>query len=282
MKFNSKRVREIALVVLVALAATLANLPEEAFERLDIDRGLLLGSLALVVFIALFLYLKFQFFFLVVLLAVAANMPGEVAESLGISTLPLVIAMATMVGFSLINYVVDLLPTGLEKKPREQSAEGIKVLFYAIEKGNLIYAQKVLSQNFDPNLVAENGYTPLMYAAARGDSKMVELLLRNGADVNMVSNEGDTAIELALRIGSQECADILKKARADQLLREQAAQTGPPSATSAPPPRPCACRCKYPRSPASRATRSRNFSAASRFPCPRAMRFAEGSARVSS
>ena len=80
-------------------------------------------------------------------------------------------------------------------------------------------------QDFDPNLVAENGYTPLMYAAARGDSKMVELLLRNGADVNMVSNEGDTAIELALRIGSQECADILKKARADQLLREQAAQT---------------------------------------------------------
>ena len=50
-------------------------------------------------------------------------------------------------------------------------------------------------------------------------------MLRNGADVNMVSNEGDTAIELALRIGSQECADILKKARADQLLREQAAQT---------------------------------------------------------
>src|SRR5256884_5003050 len=123
MKLNSRRVREIALVVLVALAATLANLPEETLERFDIDRGLLLGSLALVVFIALFLYLKFQFFFLVVLLAVAANMPGEVAESLGISTLPLVIAMATMVGFSLINYVVDLLPTGLEKKLKEQSAK---------------------------------------------------------------------------------------------------------------------------------------------------------------
>ncbi len=212
MNFNSRRVREIALVVLVALAATLANLPEEMLERFDINRDFLLGSLALTVFIALFLYLKFQFFFLVVLLAVAANMPGEVAESLGMSTLPLVIAMATMVGFSLINYVVDLL----------------KVLFYAIDKGNLIYAQKVLSQNFDPNLVAENGYTPLMYAAARGDSKMVELLLRNGADVNMVSRDGDTAIELALRIGSQECADILKKARADQLVREQAAR--PPQA----------------------------------------------------
>jgi ankyrin repeat protein len=101
------------------------------------------------------------------------------------------------------------------------------VLFYAIEKGNLIYAQKVLSQNFDPNLVAENGYTPLMYAAARGDSKMVELLLRNGANVNLVSKDGDTAIELALRIGSQECADILKKARAEQVVREQAVQGRP-------------------------------------------------------
>src|SRR5439155_694005 len=46
--------------------------------------------------------------------------------------------------------------------------------------------------------------------------------------------------------------------------------------------RPCAPRCNYPRSPATRATRSRSFSAVSRFPCPRATRFAGGSARVSS
>lgn len=223
MTLNSKQAREITLFVLVALTAIMANLPDDTLERYDVDRNFLLGLLALTVFIALFLYLKAQFFFLVVLLAVAANMPGEVAESLGISKWPLVIAMATMVGFSLINYVVDLLPTGLETKSKEQSAEGIKVLLYAIEKGNLVYAQKILSQNFDPNLVAENGYTPLMYAAARGDMKMVELLIRNGAKVDMVSRDGDTAIELALRIGSQECAEILKKARAEQLAREQAA-----------------------------------------------------------
>lgn len=218
----TKRGREIVLVVLVAIAAAAANLPEEWHDIVGIDRNYLLGMLALTVFISLFLYLRFQFFFLVVLLALAANMPGEVAESLNISTLPLIIAMATMVGVSLINYVVDLLPTGLEKKPKEQSAESIKVLFYAIEKGNLLYAQKVLSQNFDPNMVAESGYTPLMYAAARGDAKMVDLLLRNGANVNMVGKDGDTAIELALRTGAQECAEILKKARLEQAAREQA------------------------------------------------------------
>src|SRR6266571_1498536 len=87
----SKRTREIALLALIAAAAGLANLPEDLLEGAGIERDFLLGSLALTVFIALFLYLKFQFFFLVVLLAIAANMPGEVAESLGISTLPLII-----------------------------------------------------------------------------------------------------------------------------------------------------------------------------------------------
>jgi ankyrin repeat protein len=135
---------------------------------------------------------------------------------------PLILALAAMVGVSLINYVVNLLPTGLDTKPKEKSAEGIKTLFYAIEKGNLVYAQKILSMNFDPNLLADNGYTPLMYAAARGNAQMVDLLLRNGADVSIMSKEGDTALELALRMGSSEVADILKKARQEQIERQQA------------------------------------------------------------
>lgn len=220
----SRRTMEWTLFGLVGATAILANLPQDWLGMASINRNVLLGALALMVFIALFLYLKFQFFILVALLALGANMPGEISESLGISTLPLVVAMVFMVGISLINYVVDLLPTGLEEKPKEQSAEGIKALFYAIEKGNLAYAQKVLSMNFDPNLRAENGYTPLMYAAARGDPKMCELLIRNGADVNVMSSGGDTAIELALRAGSQEVADVLKKARIEQLAREEAAK----------------------------------------------------------
>jgi len=215
-------VREWVLIALVGSTALLANLPEEWLAAFSIDRNLLLALLALIVFIALFLYLKFQFFFLVVLLAVAANMPADVAEKLHVATAPLVIAMIAMVGISLINYVVGILPTGLETKPKEKSAEGIKAIFYAIEKGNLVYAQKLLSKNFDPNLRAENGYTPLMYSTLRGDAKMVELLLRNGADVSLVSKSGDTAIELALSGGFPECANILKQARAEQLAREEA------------------------------------------------------------
>jgi hypothetical protein len=218
----SKRTREWTLVGLVGFVAILAYLPDAWLSDFGIERNWLLALLALIVFIALFLYLKFLFFFLVVVLAVAANMPAGVAENLHISTLPLVIAMSAMVGFSLINYVIGLLPTGLETKPKEKSVEGVKALFYAIEKGNLVYAQQVLSMNFDPNVPAENGYTPLMYATMRGDTKMVELLLRNGALVGVMSKEGDTAIELALRGGFQECADILKRYRAEQVAREEA------------------------------------------------------------
>lgn len=218
---KAKNIREWTLVGLVGFTAMLANLPDDWLASLSIERNWLLATLALIVFIALFLYLKFQFFFLVVLLAVAANMPADIADKLGVSTAPLVIAMIAMVGISLINYVVGVLPTGLETKPKDRSAEGIKTLFYAIEKGNLVYAQKLLSKNFDPNLRAENGYTPLMYATLRGDVKMVELFLRNGADVSLVSKSGDTAIELALSGGFPECANILKQARADQLAREE-------------------------------------------------------------
>ena len=64
-------------------------------------------------------------------------------------------------GVGVVNHIVKLMPTGLEPRPKEKSAEGIRALFYAIEKNNLVYAAKVLSMNFDPNLRHENGYTPL-------------------------------------------------------------------------------------------------------------------------
>lgn len=221
MKLNPKA-REWALVGLIGLTALLANLPRDMLDGWGVNPDHLIAILAVVVLISLFFYLKFTFFLMFIALAAGANMPAQIAEKLGISTTPLILALAAMVGMSLINYVIGLLPTGLEEKPKEKSAEGIKTLFYAIEKGNLVYAQKILSMNFDPNLLADNGYTPLMYAAARGNAQMVELLIRNGADVTIMSKEGDTALELALKMGSAEVADVIKKARAEQLAREEA------------------------------------------------------------
>src|SRR2546426_11610133 len=94
----TKRTREIVLLALIAAAAGLANLPQGVLEGAGIDRNFLLGSLALTGFIALFLYLKFQFFFMVVLLAVAAHMPGGSGGKLGSSTITPAIPMATQGG----------------------------------------------------------------------------------------------------------------------------------------------------------------------------------------
>jgi hypothetical protein len=207
------RVREVLLFGLIAMAAVLAQLPSESLEEIGVNRNYLLGVLGCGIVLGLFFYLKFFFFLAVVLLILGANLDQQLADYVNISKIPMVLALVAMVGISLINYVVKLMPTGLEPKPKEKSPEGIRALFYAIEKSNLVYAQKVLLMNFDPNVQHDNGYTALAYAAMKGNGRMVELLLRNGADPNSVTKEGDTAVELALRLGHSEVADILKAAR---------------------------------------------------------------------
>jgi hypothetical protein len=207
------RIREIVLFGLIALTAVFANLPEDTIKELGINPDYLVAALVCAVVIGLFLYLRFFFFLSVVLLIVGANMPEQIADRLSISKIPLLLALVALVGISLINYVVKLMPTGLEPRPKEKSAEGVRAMFYAIEKNHLAYAQKVLQMNFDANLRHDNGYTPLAYAAMKGNPQMVELFLEHGADPSMAPREGDTAVELALRMGHTEVADTLKRAR---------------------------------------------------------------------
>jgi len=214
------RIRDLILTGLITIAAVLVNLPQEYVdETLGLSHNTLLAMLAVSVIFGLFLYLKFFFFLAVVVLIAGANMPEQIADGISdvtgvtISKVPIVLALVVMVGIALINYVVKLLPTGLEPKAKEKSPEGIRALFYAIEKNNLVYAQKVLSMHFDPNLHHENGYTALAYAAAKGSMPMIELLLRNNADPAQTTKEGDTAVELALRFGHADVADTLKRAR---------------------------------------------------------------------
>ncbi len=223
---QAKKYREWALVGLVSIATIFALLPPNIADDLSINRSYIAAILGILLVIALFLYLKFAFFIMVALLVVGANVTDGWSDTLGISKLPLIIALIAMVGISLINYVVSILPTGLEPKPREKSPEGVKAMFYAIEKDNLVYAQKVMAMGFDPNLLSDNGYTPLQYAAMRGNPQMVELFIRNGASVNVLSKDGESAVELALKMGHGEAADVLKKARQEQLAAEEAAKAG--------------------------------------------------------
>jgi uncharacterized protein len=208
------RIRELVLMGLITITAVLANLPQEYVEEsLGVNLQTLIAVLAIAVIIGLFLYLKFFFFVAVVLLIAGANMPEQIADGLGVSKLPIILALVAMVGLALVNTMVKVMPTGLESRPREKSPEGIRALFYAIERNNPAYAQKVLGMHFDPNLHHDNGYTPLAYAAARGSLPLVELLLRNGADPRQRIRDGDTPVELALRFNHNEVADVLRRAR---------------------------------------------------------------------
>jgi uncharacterized protein len=219
------RVKEVLVFGLIVLIAVVANLPHEYVDQLGIDRQLLFGVLGSLVVIALFLYLKFFFFLAVVLLIAGANLPEQIADGFGISKLPLVLALVAMVGVSLINYVIKLVPTGLEPRPKEPSPEGVRAMFYAIDRNNLVYAQKLLAMNFDPNLMHDNGYTPLAYAATKGSVQMVELFLRNHADPTARTKDGDTPVEIALRMGHNEVAERLRVAR--QETERHAAQAQP-------------------------------------------------------
>jgi hypothetical protein len=226
------RIKELILGGLLLITAVVANLPHEYVEEtLGISHNTLLAIMACCVIIGLFLYVKTGLFVIMVLLIAGANMPEQIAEGLNISRAPIVLALVALVGVGLINHLVKLLPTGLEAKPREKSAEGVRALFYAIEKNNLVYAQKVLSMNFDANLQHDNGYTPLAYAAMKGNPAMIELLLRNGANPALTSKEGDTPVELALRMGHNEVADLLKKAR--QTADSPAGAEGQPATQAA-------------------------------------------------
>lgn len=208
------RIREMTLMGLIAITALLANLPREYVEQsLHLNPDLLVAVLGCIVILGLFLYLKFFFFLAVVLLIAGANMPDRIAEGLGISKLPLLYALAALVALSLVNYVVKLLPTGLEPRRKEASREAVRALFYAIEKGNPAYARKVLEKNFDPNLRHDSGYTALAYAAMKGNALLVELLLRHGASPTLAIKDGDTPVEVALRFGHGEVAELLRRAR---------------------------------------------------------------------
>ena len=123
------RVREVALFGLIAMAAILAQLPHDILEDYGINHNYLLGVLGCGIILGLFFYLKFFFFLAVVLLILGANLDQQLADYVNISKIPLVLALVAMVGIQLINYFVHLMPTGLEKKPREKSPEGVGALF---------------------------------------------------------------------------------------------------------------------------------------------------------
>lgn len=200
------------LFLVVSFLAVVANLPAAWLASMGLDGRYLVGALGLVVMLAFFLYARFFFFLIYALIAIGANIPAQWAGALGVDRSILIITLLAMVVLSLLNYKIQLLPSGLEKKPleRTQSNEGVKALLIAVEKGHLRNASKVLLANIDPNGHGEDGQTPLCRAVELGDRAMVEFLLSHGADAGLRNAKGEAPLDIALRGGHPAIASLLK------------------------------------------------------------------------
>jgi hypothetical protein len=207
---RQKQIREWTLLGLVGAMALIANLPPHLIEKVGMEPGVLMSLLGLMVVIALFLYVRFFFFLLYALLAVGANLPDQWANSLGISTMPMLVALIIMVALSMLNYGAKMLPSGLEPKPRKQNTEATQVLLDAIARDNLPYIKTLLTMQFDLDTVDDQGLTPLMRAAQKGNFKVVQMFIKCGASP-LVSGPSGRASEVALQHNFPAISEFLKK-----------------------------------------------------------------------
>ncbi len=162
------------------------------------------------------------------MLAIGANLPQQWAESLGLSQLPLLLALFAMVVLSLVNYAVKMLPSGLEHKKRKINPEATQVLLNAIDRGNDSYVKSVLAMDFDLDTVDVAGMTPLMRAAQRGNFKVVQMLVKRGAS-SLISGPTGKASDVALQHSFPSVTEFLKRVEEVQALetaRLAAAQSG--------------------------------------------------------
>lgn len=208
---QARRRREWTLIALVFLVAILANLPQELNQVLHLDTRYLLAILGLMVLLALFLYVRFTFFLLYALLALGANLPDQWADGLGVSRMPLLLALGFMVAGSLVNQIARFMPSGLEPKRKVRSAEGTRALCQAVDKNNPELARRVLAMDIDPDVPDESGFTPLTRAAAAGHAEMAALLLAHGADPMASGSDGLPPLLVANRHQQPEVARLLRE-----------------------------------------------------------------------
>lgn len=73
-----------------------------------------------------------------------------------------------------------------------------KMLFDAVEEGNLEQVQYLLSKGADVNATDDTGQTPLLNAAKKGHAAIVTTLLDAHANFNVANDSGETPIMLVL------------------------------------------------------------------------------------
>jgi len=94
------------------------------------------------------------------------------------------------------------------------SKRGFKALHVIARKDAINAASLLLSNGFDPDIVAPNGYTPLHIAAKYGSTNTALLLIEAGASINTPAKHNITPLHVAAKHGQTEIVSVLIEAGA--------------------------------------------------------------------
>ena len=188
------KTNEVLVLLAASIMSLLANLPDSILGGL-VDKKMLLAALTSLVIVAMFRYLQMLLLLTISILAIGANLPAELAASLGISQLALIISLGFLIAISLLNRAVKLLPVE-EETPATEIADRRETMLAAIAKGNQAALQRLLVMNENVNFTL-NGTTPLHLAAEKGYPEIVRILISYGADYRKKNAAGKTPMEIA-------------------------------------------------------------------------------------
>jgi ankyrin repeat protein len=92
--------------------------------------------------------------------------------------------------------------------------DGSTPLEWAVFKGDIVQAKKLLAAGADVKAVNAYGVNAMQLAADASNTELIRVLLKAGADPNSPNPDGETALHLVARAGNVEAAKLLLKAGA--------------------------------------------------------------------
>jgi ankyrin repeat protein len=102
-----------------------------------------------------------------------------------------------------------------------RDVDGSTPLQWAVYKGDVVEARRLLRAGADVSLANHYGATPMTLAAEVGDTDMLRLLLEFGANADSPNPEGQTVLMAVARTGNVEAAQLLLDHHAAVEAREK-------------------------------------------------------------
>lgn len=101
-------------------------------------------------------------------------------------------------------------PRNVDDEQLNENFEGV-AFFEAVREGMDMIVQTLLetSNNYQLNMLDENGFTPIMQAAWHGQNECLHILLDHGAQTDLKNATGCTAAHFAAGQGRTDCLELL-------------------------------------------------------------------------